>query len=671
MGPPPPLIGSGARGLARLCVLLATGCAGCLASAIPSDGGHLMLDGLVFDLMACTPAGGVRPAELPDLKNRLDWSAETPFAWRWISKCTDKDSIAEHGVPEAISVMDQDVPSVFYPHVTNTYPCLHFPQPVRSVVSDDLATTNHYCFPNAVASQKPVVTGGDMTLFVKLRWDGNLPHPTVPNWHGIVASNANRDGGFCLAVQVPQDTTTPNESGILCFSVANGDYHRFGHLFSLKTNEWATAAFVVKALDDGGSLLTGYYPNKNADGRLVFLTSSPHKIEGKQLAYPHTTSWSDILILGGSDGINGNIGQPTKWQSFNPYGQFRGDIAKLQVYDRALSREEVFMLCADSYAAGSGFRIGSANGRADEFSAADGVTRADVYEPKTMSPDRLLKGLDAQNPSVTIRFPLPETEEGLPKALVVHALPDGVGASAPVAVAVNGQTDVTLNLCRADRHVAFLRKRLLRRDASGNVTLTLTRQGACAGTVRFDCLELAGAWRAGLLDGAVDPDVFAPSDSFQHHNYGGWGVGYQFVGGGGGQRYLMDTLYGLRRDKASNYYPSTQIVFNVPQEVASSCDSTLALRLANAQASDTAEISLWMNGAKRLHRKGLDSLQALTVDFKPGELNPGANTLVVSNATCDFEAVPGNSTYPYALKPDSLSWVFRPPPREGLVVIAR
>lgn len=624
-----------------------------------------MLDGLVFDLMARAPAAETGRLATSDIKNRLDWSAAAPFGWLCLSDCTDAASIAELGAPEPLAVEDLAVTSALYPHVTNTYSCLRFPQPVRTVVSDDLATTNYYQFPTVVVSQKPVETGPDMTVFVKFRWAGNLPHPTVKNWVGVLAANAQTDGGFGLGVHVTE-TTQSASIGYLGFSAAGDNFRYFDYAFDFRTNAWYSVAVVVKALADGGSQVTAYSPS----GSPVIFKERSYTIADKQIRYPHTTPAQDRLSLGASASVHGNVGQPTAWQGFRPWGQFRGDIAKFQVYDRALSREEVYMLCADANASGGGFRIGSANGRADEFAAADDATRADVYEPRTMPPSRMLKVLDAQNPALTIRFPLPETEDSLAKVLVVQALPEDVGAFAPVDVLVNGTRAATLNLCRTNRYAAFLRKRFMKRDTEGNVTLTLARQGAGAGTIRFDSLELAGAWRAGLLDGAVDADVFAPSQLLQHNDYARWGCGYQVVGGGGGVRYLMDTLYGLRLDKTVNYYPSTQIIFNVPEEIASACKSQLSLRLANGAASDVAEVSLWVNGAERLHRKGLDRLQTLTVNFTPGELNPGGNTLVVSNATCDFETA-ASTEYVYALRPDSLSWDFRPPPVEGLMMIVR
>lgn len=655
----------GVRGLARTCVLMAAAGVGSFAFAVPSDGGHLMMDGLVFDLMARAPAAETGRLATSDIKNRLDWSAATPFGWQWLSDCTDASSIAEHGVPEPLAVEDLEVTSAPYPHVTNTYSCLRFPQPVRTVVSDDLATTNYYQFPTAVVSQKPVETGPDMTVFVKFRWAGNLPHPTVQNWVGVLAANAQDDGGFGLGVLMPR-TTESVDIGYLTFSAAGDDFNKFDYGLAFTTNKWFAVAVVVKARADGGSEVTAYSPT----GSPAIFRELSYTIADKQIRYPHTTAWRDNLSLGASASVHGNVGQPTKWHAFGNWGQFRGDIAKFQVYDRALSREEVYMLCADANASGGGFRIGSANGRADEFAAADDATRADVYEPRTMPPDRMLKGLDAQNPSLTIRFPLPEAEDGLAKVLVVQALPEDVGAFAPVDVLVNGTRAATLNLCQTNRYAAFLRKRFMKRDTDGNVTLTLARQGTGAGTIRFDSLELAGAWRAGRLDGVVDADVFAPSRLVQHSDYAGWGCGYQVVGGGGGVRYLMDALFGLRLDKRANYYPSTQIIFNVPEEIASTCKSQLSLRLANGAASDVAEISLWLNGAERLHRKGLDRQQALTVDLTPGELNPGGNVLVVSNATCDFETA-ASTEYAYALRPDSLSWDFRPPPIEGLMMVVR
>lgn len=634
------------------------------ALAVTSDDGHLMLDGCVFDLMMLNPTSGAL-LQLADLKNRMLWSSDTPFEWLWRSACTDRDTLEKYGEPDPLTITNLSVTSGMYPlHVTNAYSCLRFPQSVRTVVSEDQATTNFFTFPACVVSKKPVETGHDMTLFAKFRWDGNLPHPT--SYVSLIAENAKDSGGFALGVYTSTPTNS-NATGYLAFTVAGVGFHHFDNL-AFRTNQWKTVAVVVKALEDGGSRVTAYVPGRDGDTPMFYEES--YEISNRQIAYPQETApaWQYRLCLGASSSVHGNHGGSSKWLPFGNFGQFRGDIAKLQVYDRALSTEEVYLLLADSPGTGGGFRIGSANACADEFSAVDGATRAEVFEPKRMSPDRMLKGLDASNPSVTIRFPLPASEIGLPKVLLIDALPKDVGASAPVEVWCNDQLAATLNMCRPNRYAAFLKKRAVWTDDSGHMTLKIVRRDAQMGTILFDCIEFAGSWRAGLPDGKCDADVFAPCTTLAHQFTAG--VGYQVLGGGGGSAYLMNQLYGLREDKVVSYYPATRIAFSVPGEVASSCASQIRLKLVGG-ASDVKAVSMWVNGVERLSRKGLANNQLLTVDLEPGELNPGANALVISNATCDFVAVPRSSAYPYALVPDCLSFEFRPPPSAGTLLIVR
>lgn len=634
------------------------------ALAVASDDGRLMLDGCVFDLMALNPTAGAL-LQLSDLKNRMLWSSDTSFEWLWRSACTDQETLEAYGEPKPLTVTNLSVSSGMYPfHVTNAYSCLRFPQSMKTVVSEDLATTNAFTFPNCVVSERPVETGRDMTLFAKFRWGGNLPHPTVKSYVSLIAENARSSGGFALGVYTI-DPTKPNENGYLAFSVAGDAFRYFNCEISFRTNQWMTVAVVVKALENGGSRVTAYAPDQSGDSPLF--QQCDYEISARQIAYPESAeAWQNRLVLGASASIHGNHGNSSKWLAFGDFGQFRGDIAKLQVYDRALSQEEVYLLLADSPGTGGGFRIGSANACADEFSAADGATRAEVFEPRRMSPDRLLKGLDAANPSVTIRFPLPASEIGLPKVLLIDALPKDVGASAPVEIWCNDSLAATLNMCRTNCYAAFLRKRAVQTDDSGNMTLRIVRRDAQMGTVLFDSIEFAGSWRAGLPDGKCDADVFAPCTTLAHPK----AVGYQVLGGGGGSAYLMNQLYGLREDKSVSYYPATRIAFRVPSEVASSCASQIRLSLVGG-ASDVKAVSMWVNGVERLNQKGLANDQLLTVNLAPGELNPGANALVISNAACDFAAVPDSSDYPYALVPDCLSFEFCPPPSAGTLLIVR
>ena len=642
---------------------LVSACAVCgVASAVTSDGGRLMMDGCVFDLMMLNPTTTGAVLGLEDLKNRMDWSAESPFAWLARSACSDQATLTMCGVPEPMIITNLEVSSDMYLSVTNTYACLHLPQSVKAIVGEDLATTNYFQFPNVVIADEPVKTGGDMTLFAKFRWSGNLTHPVVENYGCSIIENARDFGGFGLAVTV-LDPKIENRVGYISFAAAGDSYRLFDYSFPVETNRWMSLAVVVKALPCGDSLVTAYCPLREAE--TVRFIESAYTITGKQIRYPQPkVAWQDDLVLGASGGMRGNLDGFDRWRAFSQFSLFRGDIAKLQVYDRALSREEVYMLCADSSGNGVGFRIGSVNGRADEFSVAGESTCEDVFEPKSMPPDRFLKGLDADHPSVTIRFPLPASEIGLPKVLLLDALPEGVGASAPAEVLVNGLHAATIDFCQTNRYAAFLRKRVMRRDGEGNVTLSVVRKGLLAGTVKFDCLELAGSWRAGLLDGLVDADVFAPASQLQNTQ-----GGFQVLGGGGGFRYLMDCLLGLRADKVTSYYPSTAIVFSVPDAIATMCASRFSMKLTNT-ASDVREISISVNGSEKLHKKGLSEQDLLTVDFSPGFLNPGVNTLVISNATCDFVAEPGSSDY-YDLKFDSLSYEFKPPSDGGLLMLIR
>ena len=183
-------------------------------------------------------------------------------------------------------------------------------------------------------------------------------------------------------------------------------------------------------------------------------------------------------------------------------GGFTGGIAKMQVWDRMLSDDEIRLLSTG--ATGEKWSIGAFNGRADEF-AADGSTEAEpVFDVDEMAWRQLPKALTAAKPSVTLKGVLNPsdsiTESGYVKFLSLYPVEATLPATAKVEVRAGGVLVGTLDLAAGERTIA-LRRGQVRADAAGDISITLTREGTSTGDIEIDALSLSGGEQFGKADG--------------------------------------------------------------------------------------------------------------------------------------------------------------------------
>jgi hypothetical protein len=226
---------------------------------------------------------------------------------------------------------------------------------------------------------------------------------------------------------------------------------------------------------------------------------------------------------------------------------------------------------------GGTFNVGVENGSADEFGGTWYGRRADPFDVATDKWQEMKKSLTAADRTLTLTVPIPAESERLPRVLEIVPLFDGVGASCPVTVAVNGAMVGEFDLMDESKRAIVLRGSQVQRDANGKITIAITRPENCTGTLSFDALSLGGSWQIGNKDN---------SDSEMTQQ--GQGVPSVFIAG--------DTVYKHAQRALTTTYNTLTIPFDVPKASAGQCAYRYETSFWNLKAGNTHPVHLEFNG---------------------------------------------------------------------------
>ena len=353
---------------------------------------------------------------------------------------------------------------------TYTQKCLVLPQSKKTVGSDAYWSENGIVF-----SQGAVSPGDDgcFTIYARFKWDGNTASPNLLVGNGWDGTYGNTDNGLSVYLDGEGKVGIVHNNSMGSSPVKCGA-NVWCDLFVVSRNETINGA--EKAVSDitlykansglAPSLVTGSYTNKP----MVFSSSKTRVTLGCYLT------------------SNG-------WAKKTDPRAFKGTIADVMMWDRALTAAEMAKVMVGTGALGGEWQIGALNNSADEFGDND---PADVFDVQTMPWSRMRKTLDASNPSLFIATTMTSSEHQMSRALTFTPILSG--ASAPVEVALNG-TDVGEIDLAATTSIT-LPKELWRHDGIAN-TITVTRTAAASGTILFDAISLAPAPTAtSVLDDA-------------------------------------------------------------------------------------------------------------------------------------------------------------------------
>ena len=358
-----------------------------------------------------------------------------------------------------------------YDGSTTTRPCLILPQEKKTENDKTYWAENGIALP---ASAVPFGADDHVTIYARFKWEGNTYSPNHLVGNGWDGTWGNADHGFSVFLDGEGKVGILNY-GKMGSSTVKSAANVWCDLFVITHNE------TIGGAEKGVSDIYLYKANAGLP---------PTLLTGSYTGNVVTCSSSKKRLTIGSYLLNS-----TGWHNISNPRAFKGSVADVMIWDRAVTRDEMAEVMADSKLGGE-WQIGALNGNADEF--GDGNPAA-LYDVQAMPWNRMRKTLDASNASLSIATTMTSSEHQ--KSRMLSFTPILTGATAPVAVFLNGTAVGEIDL--ASTTSITLPKELWRHDGTAN-TITVTRTAAASGTIQFDAISLAPAPTAtAVLDDAI------------------------------------------------------------------------------------------------------------------------------------------------------------------------
>lgn len=641
------------------------------------SGSHIR-DNMVFDLVLPQETASVTSADIVD---GLTWSAANRLgatALCTFDPSADPAATEKFGTPSPIRVEKVRIKENAFPYqaISNEYNALVFPENVRTHDNGDGTTSvGCYCL-GARIDELPRLSGRNATVYLKLRSDGNIVQPTAVCWDQPIFEiyNTTTKKSVLKLTAYTMSPTTGDGTMYVRTSVGDGDMSNYMATINRK---WKDLFVTLTGRDDGKTVVRMWVFGPTFDG----VSTSTKTLTGTMEIGPQDEGY---VVIGHSKWLYANLGTSgcTRWQSELNSGTasgFKGAIAKFQIFDRVFSNAEMFAYIAGQ-GGGAAAKVGTQNASADEFAAAGDAGLADPFDASVLPARNFRRRLDASNPSVSVKFPLRAEEERLDKILTVSVRRFDMLELQPVEVLVNGTPAGELAF-NADgtRASAYLRKRFMRRDADGYVTVTLRRPAPVAGAIDIDTLDVSGSWAGGVADGKGTDDCFAAANDYYFAQAQFWALRYATVDAREGAPQFVREILGWRKDSCEDgrpiagktaYQCDSKVVFNCPAEIAAECSSVF--EFGAAASGSNIELDVLLNGTNVKHiGPGVMKGEAFSVVIPPEILVSGANTLVISNSGCRFSASDSTSTY-NTFTFDYLRFKVKPPrENRGAMILVR
>ena len=640
-------------------------------------------DGLIFELFPKNTTADGEWVTAGDIADGATWSADAPFAPYGLctfNPSSDPTSYAKYGTPDPISIKEVETPVAYFSrlYVTNTCNALCFPKNVRTYdEGNGRLSTNVYRMGVSYTSLPAGLQGSNMTVRLRLRWDGNVKQPTKMCYDQYIMQLYNTTKGkniLALSVET-YNPTTQSQNGYLRFDL--GTAGLYDTVSAIETNRWYDVFFSIKGIGGGKSEVSFYkYYWVSGSGAI------DRKTAEKNSQLDVAAGDAGHLYIGNERALFNTYGVAgrDKWDSTfdgQSLRSFNGAIAKLEIYDHAMTLQEINAVMHEP-GSGCTFKIGSMNASADEFAAVDDPQSLTVFDPRNDSVRRFRKALTASNPSTSIRFAMKPEENGLPRTLRLCMDRKNILTSAPVAVSVNGTSVETVDFGSTRSALVFLQPRFMRPDQDGYVTITLSRPSGCSGALLFDSVELSGSWAAGASDGVKTDWCFCGSTDFFSYAASFWDKRSSLPGGAWNRPFIPNVIYGWRKDMCENgqpipgntpYLPTAYFAFDVPAEVIEQGGGTFTI--GSSSNDSLVEFDVFANDVNVGHVSGVTKGASYDFRLPPEVLVSGLNSLVVSNSGAKFAENAAYNSY-NIFNFDFVRFKANVPPREiGMQIIIR
>ena len=390
--------------------------------------------------------------------------------------------------------------------------------------------------------------------------------------------------------------------------------HGFSAAITLYTNRWYDVAYSMKNVGNGRCDVTFAVADAVNNGTCTGLVFACSKVDAgcftNETRYAETGRASYIGGEGIGGWYRGGDGNNQGAKGFN------GSIQRIAVWRRALSRDEIGEAFVQMPPL---FRMGTENGSAAEFGAADETP--DAINADFDSWHRFRGALSAAKPEVTINFNLRTESHLVPYVLRVKAAP-GTGETV-LAPYVNGKALGSKRIAAGGSQMWFVPTSML---ASGAGTLRLVRTGGTASTIAFDVVEMTGSAALGSdNDGTGE---FTQEGRVQHRAWAGqWNFHrmQRATIGGNGVNYIQ-------RFSIFNFWVPPELVENyqfryTSKIVGQGSNDGNALVQNYGYTLNQWPFTVRMNGKMIFTTEGSVNGTRIDHTFNPGELQPGWNTI--------------------------------------------
>ena len=614
-------------------------------------------DGLIYELLPTNVTAAGEWVAAGDIADGATWSAAAPFAPYGLcafNPSSNPTSYAKYGTPDPLAIKEVEVPVSYFSkmNIRETCNALCFPKNVRTYdEGDGRLSTNVYRLGVCYSSLPSGLQGlTNMTVRIRLLWDGNVKQPTKICYDQYIMQlyNTTKNQNILALTTETYDPTTQSSRSYLRFKLGVDELTDSG--VSIVTNQWHDIFVSIKGIEGGKSSVTvGKFYWDSSDGAF------DRRIRERNFQFNVSVGDFGCMYLGcGRSQFDDAVSSGhDSWDSSfvaKTLGSFNGAIAKFEIYDHAMTLQEMNAVMHDP-GSGCSLKIGSMNASADEFAAVDDPQSVTVFDPRTDSVRRFRKALTASNPSASIRFAMKPEENRLPRTLKLRMERKDVVASAPIAVFVNGAFVETVDFGSVKSALVFLQPRFMKRDQDGYVTITLSRPSGCLGSLLFDTVELSGSWAAGISNRSSSDWSFCPTADF-FHCYLYRPMRWSLPGGVWNRSFIPNTIYGWRKDMCENgqplagntpYIPAALLAFDVPAEIIEQGGGTLTI--GTADTNSRVEFDVLANGVNVGHVTGVTSGASYDFNLPSSVLVSGLNSLVISNSGANFAESASATSY--------------------------
>ena len=552
------------------------------------------LDGMLFDLDIKGDLNNDGLVSTGEAGNGLKAGATNAASFYRPTATTS----STYAVPSFLSA---DVTQPYFPAATNrTQTCFYFPQ---EVVEGETATN---VFRTMVSLENCVIEGPVLTLYARFKWDGPVL-PKVNNYPVFVNNGYSRwhvdslGQGFAMRLANPAGTSNAYFG---CLTPMYGPCRNSSADPYITAGKWVDCFYMQypSPTDPAKSNVDVWFcqePSWNTTKGAFDSPTLQHVYFGDSDNLPASVTSAargNFIRLGteSAGSISATDG--------NAHKTFRGTIAAVKGWNRLLTTNEMWSVMAGQH--GGTWNVGVPDGAADEF-GADGAT-VEVFDPTADKWQTMKKSLTAADRTLTLTFPLRAEEVRLSRLLVVKPLFDGTGATCPVTVTANGMPVGTFDLAQEEKRVIPLRRGLVGRDGSGNMTIAITRPEGCAGTLSFDALSLVGSWQVSPVDGSVSGLTRE-----------GYGVATVHV--------VNDPTVRTQRSLTTSC-PNT-FVFDVPAETVGLFPYVYRTKIIDSKAGNIHPVRLELNGVTVWSSGGVSIGEEVEVPLAGPALKPGLNEL--------------------------------------------